>query len=326
MTTKKRFDQDAIGYDGDDGHDFDETNFEGTGTNGNGEVLVSEGDPGAGDGDVLETESDELEDGHDEVAPPQTETGEEGLLATQEQLDAEYATMEASDLPEFNDEPDPTSEELEAELEGDSLENYPEAGEHQPEFFGAIAGAAASILADQAIKHGPRIAKKTVRFLSKKARRRLKKARLPKNPVVRSVFRTFRNAETSSAESFGDSFTPQELETAQTMAAQLEEIVIGTDDRVRVRKTKRNPWRKVVALRITACNGKVFRGSGFFIGPDTIATAGHCVYLHDHGGWAKKIEVIPAANGSQRPYGTWKAVSMRSVSGWTKRRSPEPAS
>ncbi len=47
-------------------------------------------------------------------------------------------------------------------------------------------------------------------------------------------------------------------------------------------------------------------------------TAGHCVYSHRAGGWAKKIEVIPGMDASSRPFGSQIATSFRSVVGWTK--------
>jgi glutamyl endopeptidase len=51
-----------------------------------------------------------------------------------------------------------------------------------------------------------------------------------------------------------------------------------------------------------------------------VVTAGHCVFLHRHGGWAQTIEVVPGADGNQRPYGASIATSFRSVTGWTRRR------
>ena len=105
-------------------------------------------------------------------------------------------------------------------------------------------------------------------------------------------------------------------------AAQIE-VIIGTDDRIRIPATTLVPWRRYCALRITFPNGATYRGTGFFIGPRTVATAGHCVYLHNQGGWARKIEVIPAANGPLRPFGSANAISLRSVVGWVTGKKPE---
>lgn len=106
---------------------------------------------------------------------------------------------------------------------------------------------------------------------------------------------------------------------------EVSEVIIGTDDRIRVQNTTGYPWSAIVHLRIVADTGAVFGGTGFLVGPRTIITAGHCVFLHDHRGWARSIEVIPGRNGAQRPFGTFTAPrsSLRSVTGWTssKQRS-----
>ena len=52
-------------------------------------------------------------------------------------------------------------------------------------------------------------------------------------------------------------------------------------------------------------------------------TAGHCVYLHNEGGWAKSITVMPGRNGSALPFGASTATSFRSVTGWTKGPNPD---
>lgn len=94
------------------------------------------------------------------------------------------------------------------------------------------------------------------------------------------------------------------------------EVVIGKDDRVRVMNTKIVPWKRICHLKITAANGKSFLGSGAFIGPRTILTAGHCVYLHSQGGWAREIVVTPGRNGDEAPFKKYMAQSLRSVRGW----------
>jgi len=78
---------------------------------------------------------------------------------------------------------------------------------------------------------------------------------------------------------------------------------IGVDQRLPITNTMDIPWRRYCALRITFPSGASYRGTGFFIGPRAVATAGHCVYLRNQGGWARKIEVIPGNNGSKRPFG-----------------------
>ncbi|MEO5681149.1 MAG: serine protease [Chitinophagaceae bacterium] len=96
-----------------------------------------------------------------------------------------------------------------------------------------------------------------------------------------------------------------------------EVIIPGTDDRVRINPTTSFPWRAICALKITAADGTRWIGTGWLVSPRTVITAGHVVYMHDHGGWARSIEVIPAMNDAARPYGSCSSSTFRSVNGWT---------
>jgi glutamyl endopeptidase len=100
------------------------------------------------------------------------------------------------------------------------------------------------------------------------------------------------------------------------------EAVIGEDDRMRVtpQRMAMNPWRQICALRIVSQTNKTYVGTGWFIGPAVLATAGHCVFLQDDGGWPKSIKVIPAKNGPQEPFGAFLSKRFASVDGWVDRR------
>jgi glutamyl endopeptidase len=113
---------------------------------------------------------------------------------------------------------------------------------------------------------------------------------------------------------FGDPASALAQDTRLARAAL--EVVIGPDDRVQIGNTTVVPWRWICALRITAADGSQFIGTGWLVGARTVMTAGHCVFMHSHGGWAKEIEVVPGRNGATRPFGSCKAVSFRSVTGW----------
>lgn len=100
----------------------------------------------------------------------------------------------------------------------------------------------------------------------------------------------------------------------------LLEVVIGNDDRVRVEQPfmRSNPWRQICALRVKSTTGKLYVGTAWFIGPKTLATAGHCVFLQREGGWAASIDVIPAKFGPSEPFGRISSQRFGSVRGWVE--------
>jgi len=105
--------------------------------------------------------------------------------------------------------------------------------------------------------------------------------------------------------------------------AERAEVIIGLDERIRVTNTTLYPWSAICALRITAANGSRFIGTGWMISPRTVVTAGHCVYLHEEGGWAQSITVIPGCDDASEPYGSHLGTDLRSVTGWTSSKNRE---
>ena len=100
------------------------------------------------------------------------------------------------------------------------------------------------------------------------------------------------------------------------------ETVHGPDDRVQITNTSAYPWRAHASLLITAADNSMWIGTGWFIGPHTLITAGHVVHIKNSGvpgrdGWVKKIVVMPGRNGSSMPYGSVTSNNFRAVSGWT---------
>ena len=105
-------------------------------------------------------------------------------------------------------------------------------------------------------------------------------------------------------------------------AAPALEVVLGVDDRTQIIGTSAYPWRVHASLLITAADNSQWIGTGWFIGPHTLMTAGHCVFIKNSGvpgrdGWVKKITVMPGRNGGVLPYGSVISTSFRSVVGWT---------
>ncbi|MBS1695257.1 MAG: serine protease [Actinobacteria bacterium] len=105
--------------------------------------------------------------------------------------------------------------------------------------------------------------------------------------------------------------------------ADIAEVVIPPDERVRIQNTSVYPWSAICALRITANDGRQFIGTGWLISPRTVITAGHCVFMHDAGGWARSITVTPGCNDAAQPFGSRVGTSLRSVTGWVSSKNRE---
>lgn len=104
--------------------------------------------------------------------------------------------------------------------------------------------------------------------------------------------------------------------------------VFPPDTRVQIQNAHQYPWSAHASLLITARDGSRWIGTAWFIGPHTLATAGHVVFIKNSGvpgrdGWVSSIEVSPGRNGSSFPFGTVRATSFRSVKGWTENGNPE---
>lgn len=113
------------------------------------------------------------------------------------------------------------------------------------------------------------------------------------------------------------------LPPAETLSYDEPETVCGADNRVKISPATAIPWRWCCELLISYTNGAGARGTGWFIGPKTVMTAGHVVYSAGNGGWAKSIEVIPGMDGGSKPYGSQVGTSFRSVVGWTSSGNAE---
>jgi V8-like Glu-specific endopeptidase len=99
--------------------------------------------------------------------------------------------------------------------------------------------------------------------------------------------------------------------------------IIGPDDRTRIIETEMTPWRMICALKMSAPGGS-FIGTGWFAGPRTIITAGHCVFGRGQmGGWADEIMVVPGEDGSERPFGEIRATRFSASENWVRDQDPD---
>jgi V8-like Glu-specific endopeptidase len=293
----------------------------------------------AGDAPVAPVTGTEAGNGgeHAELENPVgAESGEEVLEASAEQLAAEAGAESAfSDLQGIEGFEIPTAAEfaesstaMDLPEAGDALEGEGEAGDAEFAFLAGLIPALVSSV-------GPSIAKAVGRRLKPQTRRKVQavgrtvatsagavakvasSASGKKSQLLALISRLLEKAESAPEAESAPPVDPALVEAA----AGTIEAIIGTDDRVRIQGTTNIPWRRICALRMTFPNGS-YRGTGFLIGPRTVATAGHCVYLKSAGGWARSIEVIPGSNGPTRPFGTAVSTQFRSVAGWVNSSIP----
>jgi len=111
---------------------------------------------------------------------------------------------------------------------------------------------------------------------------------------------------------------------AHAVRGAIETIIGPTDDRVRVLDTELAPWRMLCALRMRGQSGAGAIGTGWFVGPRTLLTAGHCVYSTQFfGGWASSIEISPGRNGAEFPFRTVRSTRFSSVNRWVEAQDPD---
>lgn len=291
-----------------------ETNETTTGASGVGVSVVEEdaGQVGPGPAPI---ESGAL-DAHGEDSNAGAEAAEEYVEASPEQMAAESAEESAfSDLKGIVDF---ESIEESTAAEAAPLSLLPDASAAtdagQQEFLPILAKIAPMLLSTV----GPPLARAVLGKLSPKVQRALKSRRFKGSLAVAAQL--LRAAQQQPAT--GESGMEVDGALVEEVASQME-VIIGNDDRGQITRTDQLPWRLICALRIHMASGAMYRGTGFFIGPRAVATAGHCVYLQNQGGWARRIEVFPGSNGAQRPFGSATSSSFRSVNGWTKDKKPE---
>ncbi|MFW9971656.1 MAG: zinc-ribbon domain-containing protein [Candidatus Odinarchaeota archaeon] len=92
--------------------------------------------------------------------------------------------------------------------------------------------------------------------------------------------------------------------------------VFPPDERVRITTTSIYPWSSICKIEVTAADDTQWVGSGAIINAFHVLTCGHLVYLHDNGGWASQIKVIPGMRGNYEPFGYAYATYMRTYQQW----------
>ncbi|HEV2606334.1 MAG TPA: trypsin-like serine protease [Microvirga sp.] len=104
------------------------------------------------------------------------------------------------------------------------------------------------------------------------------------------------------------------------------ESIIGKDDRILIADSHKYPWRRIAGLILypSPPMSGTYIGTGWFIGPKTLLTAGHCVYSKtDFGGQVGSVEVSPGRFGSKFPHGTVKAARFSTLKVWKETGNPD---
>jgi V8-like Glu-specific endopeptidase len=95
-----------------------------------------------------------------------------------------------------------------------------------------------------------------------------------------------------------------------------ESILGDLDRRKQILETDETPWKMICSLDIVNENGLHFVGTGWFVGPRTVITAGHCVFDPiELGGWATAITVMPGRNGDAM-LGSVRATKFSTTDRW----------
>lgn len=122
------------------------------------------------------------------------------------------------------------------------------------------------------------------------------------------------------ASSAPDPYAPVSRELVHRQASEhvASEYVLGTDDRVQVTDTASRPRSAVVFMFVTWPSDNVTTCSGFMVGPRLVATAAHCIYSSEEGGWAVAVDAYPGTSTSRvLPFGGADGVALHAVRGWT---------
>lgn len=98
------------------------------------------------------------------------------------------------------------------------------------------------------------------------------------------------------------------------------ESVIGADGRRKITNTRRYPHRAIGLITFRQ-GSRNFICTGWLIGRNTVATAGHCLHSGGRNGrWSTNVRFFPGRNGSATPYGSCSARRLYSVNGWVNSR------
>lgn len=119
---------------------------------------------------------------------------------------------------------------------------------------------------------------------------------------------------------FNENWLAIKHEVRHLFGAKIQSQIGEEDSRLPIFFTAKLPWRMICALTIDfGDGGEALHGTGWFSGPRTIVTAGHCVYDAARG-WAQNIRVTPGLNGGgsdAAPFGSVVVTRFSAAAAWT---------
>lgn len=89
-----------------------------------------------------------------------------------------------------------------------------------------------------------------------------------------------------------DPFDPDNAKNTRSVSFSeddAEKVIIGSDDRVTVKKPGEYPYSTIANMKVTAECGDKWECTGFMVGRNCLMTAAHCMVCTDHGKWAKNV-------------------------------------
>lgn len=101
--------------------------------------------------------------------------------------------------------------------------------------------------------------------------------------------------------------------------------ILGEDNRIKVTDTTQFPYSAICYMEVQFEKGDPICGTAFMISKNIALTAGHMLYNHELGGWAKKYKITPAKDGYgiwNNPYGTDADLTITASAKWVDEGVP----
>lgn len=92
-------------------------------------------------------------------------------------------------------------------------------------------------------------------------------------------------------------------------------LVVARPEGAAAQTATTQPQGMIALLQIRLPKGDV-TCTGFLVGPHTVATAAHCLYSKEYGGWATSAFVTPGIDGLNAPFGTEYATAFAVSPTW----------